>query len=71
MFRSGGRGSLDGVAARGLVSGRGPRRSRGRDEVGTCSDKPSQTSPIATGVVSIYTARMDILRRSARRIRLS
>ena len=30
--------SLDGVVTRDHVSGRGPRRSRGRDEVGTCSD---------------------------------
>ena len=36
---SGGRLSLDGVAARGPMSGRGPRRSRGRDGVGTCSDE--------------------------------
>ncbi len=39
--------SLDGVATRGLVNGRGPRRSRGRDEVGTCSDEPDQTHPAA------------------------
>ena len=38
LLTSGGRVSLDGVAARGLVNGRGPRRSRGRDGVGTCSD---------------------------------
>ena len=30
--------SLDGVATLGRVRGRGPRRSRGRDGVGTCSD---------------------------------
>ena len=35
----GGRVSLDGVAARGLVNVKDPRRSRGRDEVGTCSDE--------------------------------
>ena len=29
---------MDGVAARGLVNGRGPLRRSGRDEVGTCSD---------------------------------
>ena len=38
---------MDGVAARGLVNGRGPRRSRGRDVVGTCSDgtEPNLTLP--------------------------
>ena len=36
---------MDGVAARGLVNGRGPRRSRGRDEVGTCSDGTRPDSP--------------------------
>ena len=30
---------MDGVAARGLMSGMGPTRSVGRDEVGTCSDE--------------------------------
>ena len=36
---------MDGVAARGLVSGRGPLRRSGRDVVGTCSDgaKPNFT----------------------------
>ena len=34
----GGRVNTDGVATRGPVSGRGPRRSRGRDGVGTRSD---------------------------------
>ena len=43
--RGGGRVSLDGVAARGLVNGRGPRRSRGRDEVGTCSDGTKPNLP--------------------------
>ena len=51
MLSSDGRVSLDGVAARGLVNGRGPRRSRGRDEVGTCSDEPSQTYPTVTVVI--------------------
>ena len=41
----GGRVSLDGVAARGLVNGRGPRRSRGRDEVGTRSDETKPDLP--------------------------
>ena len=41
----GGRVSLDGVAARGLVNGRDPRRSRGRDEVGTCSDGTKPNLP--------------------------
>ena len=45
---SGGRVSLDGVAARGLVNGRDPLRRSGRDEVGTCSDELSQTYPTAT-----------------------
>ena len=46
----GGRVSLDGVAARGLVNGRGPRRSRGRDVVGTCSDgtKPNYLPPLSS-----------------------
>ena len=34
-----------------LVNGRGPRRSRGRDEVGTCSDEPIQTYPTATVII--------------------
>ena len=33
------------------VNGRGPRRSRGRDEVGTCSDEPTQTYPTVTVVI--------------------
>ena len=45
---SGGMCKFEGVAARGLVNGRGPRRSRGRDEVGTCSDEPTQTYPTVT-----------------------
>ena len=36
---SGCRVGLDGVAARGPVNGRDPQQSRGRDEVGTCSDE--------------------------------
>ena len=36
---------MDGVAARGLVNGRGPRRSRGRDGVGTCSDGTKPNLP--------------------------
>ena len=36
---------MDGVAARGLVNGRGPRRSRGRDVVGTCSDGTKPNLP--------------------------
>ena len=35
---------MDGVAARGLMSGRGPLRRSGRDEVGTCSDEAKQNS---------------------------
>ena len=37
--------SLDGVATLGRVRGRGPRRSRGRDEVGTCSDGTGPNLP--------------------------
>jgi hypothetical protein len=35
---------LDGVAARGLMSGRGPLRRSGRDEVGTSSDEAKPNS---------------------------
>ena len=42
---SGGRVSLDGVAVRGLVNGKDPRRSRGRDEVGTRSDGTKPNLP--------------------------
>ena len=48
MCNGGDRVSLDGMATLGRVRGRGPRRSRGRDEVGTRSDEPSQTYPIAS-----------------------
>ena len=37
--------TLQVVAARGLVNGRGPRRSRGRDGVGTCSDGTKPNLP--------------------------
>ena len=45
VFNGGDRVSLDGVVARDLVSGRGPRRSRGRDGVGTCSDGTKPNLP--------------------------
>ena len=45
MAGSGGRVSLDGVAARGLVNGRDPARSVGRDGVGTCSDGTKPNLP--------------------------
>ena len=36
---------MDGVAARGLMSGRGPSLSDGRDVVGTCSDGAKPNLP--------------------------
>ena len=37
--------SFAGIAARGYVNGRGPTRSVGRDEVGTCSDGANPNLP--------------------------
>ena len=48
MLRSGGRVSLDGVAARGLVNGRGPSLAMGGMESELVPTEPSQTHPTAT-----------------------
>ena len=42
VLPKGSRLAFAGMATLGLVRGRGPRRSRGRDEVGTCSDEAKQ-----------------------------
>lgn len=50
---------MDGVAARGLMSGRGPTRSVGKDEVGTCSDEAKPNLLCHHAITFIGTEKAD------------